>query len=263
MRDDRQRAIFMRFFKTGPGEYGEGDRFLGIMVPSVRRLAKDARDLPLDEIPQLLTNEWHEVRLCGFLILTYKMERLCRKRVAGTLEAIRERDAIVRLYLEYADHANNWDLVDLSAPKIIGPWLLLPSEMDGSKMDDSKMDDSKTDGRQMDCSKTDGKRAVMDELAASPVLWRQRIAMVSTWKTTQQGDPSYALHYAEVLLHHPHDLMHKAVGWMLREVGKRCGKDLLEDFLEQHAADMPRTALRYAIEKLPDAERRYWMTRRA
>lgn len=236
LRNEQQRAILMRFFKTGPGQYGEGDQFLGIKVPEVRLLAKEARDLPIEEIPELLMSEWHEVRLCGFLILTYKIECLCRKRVADTPEAMQARDAIVSLYLRYADRANNWDLVDLSAPKIIGPWLLLPTELGD-------------------------KHAIMDSLAESSVLWRQRIAMVSTWKTSQQGDPSWALHYAEVLLHHPHDLMHKAVGWMLREVGKRCGKELLTDFLEQHVHEMPRTALRYAIELLPEHERQKWMKR--
>ena len=124
--------------------------------------------------------------------------------------------------------------MDLSAPKIIGNWLLVPTRLGD-------------------------KTQVLDSLADSPVLWRQRIAMVSTWKTTQQGDPTYALRYAERLLHHSHDLMHKAVGWMLREVGKRGHKALLESFLEQHAATMPRTTLRYAIERLPENERLYWM----
>lgn len=237
LRDDEQRKVLLRFFKTGPGEYGEGDEFLGIRVPETRFVAKEARDIDLSEIPALLTHRFHEVRLCGFLILTYKMERLCRARLLHDAQAVKERDAIVRLYLDYADHANNWDLVDLSAPKIIGPWLLLPSEIDG-------------------------KDAIMDALSASDVLWRQRIAMVSTWKTTQQGHPEYALRYAERLVYHKHDLMHKAVGWMLREVGKRCDKALLEEFLERYAATMPRTALRYAIELMPAHERQYWMTQK-
>lgn len=235
LRDDEQRKVLMRFFKTGPGEYGEGDEFLGIRVPESRMIAREARDMALGEIPGLLVHRYHEVRLCGFLILTYKMERLCRARLRDDEQAIKERDAIVRLYLDYADYANNWDLVDLSAPKVIGPWLMLPSEIAD-------------------------KDAVMDDLAASPVLWRQRIAMVSTWKTTQQGQPEYALRYAERLVYHKHDLMHKAVGWMLREVGKRCDKALLEDFLERYAATMPRTALRYAIELMPAHERHHWMT---
>lgn len=234
LRDEQQRAILMRFFKTGPGQYGEGDQFLGIKVPEVRALARISRDLPLESVAELLVSEWHEVRLCGFLILTYKMERLSTKKMAGNIEAIRQRDCIVKLYLEYADHANNWDLVDLSAPKVIGPWLMLPSEIED-------------------------KDAIMDSLIESPVLWRQRIAMVSTWKTTQQGRYDYALRYAERLVNHKHDLMHKAVGWMLREVGKRGGMDYLEDFLDRHAATMPRTALRYAIEQLPESRRQHYL----
>lgn len=234
LRDEKQRAILMRFFKTGQGQYGEGDRFFGVKVPEVRSIARLSRDVSLEDVAKLLVSDWHEVRLCGFLILTYKMERLCTKRMVGNIEAIRERDRIVKLYLEYADHANNWDLVDLSAPKIIGPWLLLPSEIED-------------------------KDAIMDSLADSKVLWRQRIAMVSTWKTTQQGNYEYALRYAERLVGHEHDLMHKAVGWMLREVGKRGGMDYLEVFLDRHAATMPRTALRYAIEQMPEDRRHYYM----
>ena len=165
------------------------------------------------------------------------MERLCRRRLLDDPQAIEERDAIVALYLQYADRANNWDLVDLSAPKIIGNWLLVPTRLGD-------------------------KTQVLDSLADSPVLWRQRIAMVSTWKTTQQGDPTYALRYAERLLHHPHDLMHKAVGWMLREVGKRGNQVLLEAFLEKHADSMPRTTLRYAIERMAEHERQEWMEHR-
>lgn len=234
LRNEKQRNILMRFFKTGPGQYGEGDQFLGVKVPEVRAIAKMSRDVTLEDVAELLVSEWHEVRLCGFLILTYKMERLSTKKMVGKMEAIRQRDQIVRLYLEYADYANNWDLVDLSAPKIIGPWLLFPSEIED-------------------------KDAIMDSLADSPVLWRQRIAMVSTWRTTQQGHPEYAIRYAERLVNHKHDLMHKAVGWMLREVGKRGGMDYLEDFLEDHAATMPRTALRYAIEQMPEDKRQYYM----
>ena len=141
------------------------------------------------------------------------------------------------MYLQYAEQANNWDLVDLSAPKILGHWLLLDSSLGGM----------------------DYKMKVVDELAQSPNLWRQRMSMVCTWKTSQMGDPSWCLRYAEIHLHHPHDLMHKAVGWMLREMGKRISMDLLCDFLRQHAYEMPRTALRYAIEKMTDEERRYWM----
>jgi 3-methyladenine DNA glycosylase AlkD len=236
LRNDKQRQVLIRFFKTGPGEYGEGDEFLGLKVPQTREVVKlVVRDTPLDEIPQLLTSRWHEVRLCGLLMLVDKFSKLSTKRLAQDEAAINGRDAIVELYLNYAERANNWDLVDLSAPKILGAWLLLPTHLGD-------------------------KREIMDQLAYSPCLWKQRMSMVCTWKTTQQGNPSWGLRYAEVHLHHPHDLMHKAVGWMLREVGKRCSMELLRQFLELHAHEMPRTALRYAIEQMSDDERKYWMS---
>ena len=237
LQNEKQRQVLMRFFKTGPGEYGEGDEFLGLKVPQTRQIVKlTAGDTPLSEVPELLMSRWHEVRLCGLLIMVDKFSKLATKRLENDEQAINRRDEIVKMYLQYAERANNWDLVDLSAPKILGLWLLLPTRL-GDKL------------------------AILDELAASPNLWRQRMSMVSTWKTTQQGDPSWCMRYAEWHLHHPHDLMHKAVGWMLREVGKRDGMDLLQDFLERHAHEMPRTALRYAIEKMSPDERQYWMSR--
>ncbi len=239
MQDEEQRRILMRFFKTGPGEYGEGDEFLGLKVPQTREVVKAVRDTPLSEVPELLLSRWHEVRLCGLLILVEQFEKLSTKRLAHDAEAIRKRDEILTLYLRYAEQANNWDLVDLSVPKILGHWLLLPTAL-GDGTDDYK-------------------RQVLDKLAHSDNLWRQRMSMVCTWKTSQQGDASWCLRYAEIHLHHPHDLMHKAVGWMLREMGKRVSMDILRDFLRQHAHEMPRTALRYAIEKMSDAERKEWM----
>ncbi len=236
LQNEKQRQELMRFFKTGPGEYGEGDEFLGLKVPQTRQIVKlSAGDTPLEEVPELLMSCWHEVRLCGLLILVAQFEKLAKKRLENDEGAIQARDAIVKMYLQHAEQANNWDLVDLSAPKILGHWLLLPSQLGD-------------------------KREIMDGLAASPCLWKQRMSMVSTWKTTQAGDPSWGLRYAEWHLHHTHDLMHKAVGWMLREVGKRCGMDLLRQFLERHAHEMPRTALRYAIEQMTDDERKYWMS---
>ena len=243
--DEEQRRVLMGFFKTGKGEYGEGDEFLGIKVPQTREVVKAAKDTPLNEIPTLLMNRWHEVRLCGWLLLVNQFERLATKRLINNPDAIRQRDEIVTLYLQYAEHANNWDLVDMSAPKVIGHWLLLPTFLGG-----------KTAGLHQEY-----KLQVLDTLAHSTCLWKQRISMVCTWKTSQQGDPSWCLRYAEMHLHHPHDLMHKAVGWMLREMGKRISMDLLRDFLEQHAHEMPRTALRYAIEKMAEGERKMWMRR--
>jgi len=240
LRNDEQRKILMGFFKTGPGEYGFGDEFLGLKVPQTREVVRAAgTDFPLSEVPELLMNRWHEVRLCGFLILVAKFEKLATKRLENNAEAIAKRDEIVTMYLRYAEQANNWDLVDLSVHKILGHWLLLPSDL-GDR---------------------DYKIGVLDGLAASPCLWKQRMSIVCSWKTSQQGDPSWCLRYAEIHLHHPHDLMHKAVGWMLREMGKRVSMDLLREFLRQHAHEMPRTMLRYAIEKMPDRERQEWMSR--
>ena len=239
LRNEKQRKILMGFFKTGPGEYGEGVEFLGIKVPGTREVVKAAGlDFPLEEVPELLMNHWHEVRLCGFLILVAKFEKLATKRLENNANAIAKRDEIVQMYLQYAEQANNWDLVDLSVHKILGHWLLLPSNL-GNR---------------------DYKIKVLDELAASPCLWKQRMSIVCSWKTSQQGDPSWCLRYAEIHLHHPHDLMHKAVGWMLREMGKRVSMDILRDFLRQHAHEMPRTMLRYAIEKMPEKERQEWMS---
>lgn len=249
LQNEEQRRILMGFFKTGPGEYGEGDEFLGLKVPQTREVVKAAlamnRDpltmnrepITIDEVPELLMNRWHEVRLCGLLILVAKFEKLATKRLENDEKAIRGRDEILTMYLKYAERANNWDLVDLSVHKILGYWLLLPTNL-GDK---------------------EQKVKVLDELAQSTCLWKQRMSIVCTWKTSQMGDPSWCLQYAEIHLHHPHDLMHKAVGWMLREMGKRCSMDLLREFLRQHAHEMPRTMLRYAIEKMSESERQYWM----
>ena len=262
LRNEEQRGNLMRFFKTAPGEYGYGDEFLGLKVPETREVVKAAvkrvesdacisssereqarpkvkaaKDIPLNEVPALLMSKWHEVRLCGLLILVSKFEKLATKRLENDEKAIRGRDEILTMYLRYADRANNWDLVDLSVHKILGHWLLLPSNL-GDR---------------------DYKIKVLDELAASDNLWKQRMSIVCSWKTSQQGDPSWCLRYAEIHLHHPHDLMHKAVGWMLREMGKRVSMELLRDFLRQHAHEMPRTMLRYAIEKMSEEERKLWM----
>ena len=243
LRDEGQREILMRFFKTAPGEYGYGDEFLGLKVPQTREVVKAAKDTPQSEIPELLMSPWHEVRLCGLLLLVSQFERLATKRLVNDAEAIRKRDEIVTFYLKYAERANNWDLVDLSVHKIIGHWLLLPTALGGGEI-----------GLHQDY-----KLKTLDALAQSNNLWKQRMSIVCTWKTSQQGDPSWCLRYAEIHLHHPHDLMHKAVGWMLREMGKRVSMDLLRDFLRQHVHEMPRTTLRYAIEKMTDEERRQWM----
>lgn len=233
--NEEQRQILVRFFKTAPGEYGHGDEFLGLKVPQTREIVKAVwKDIALEEVPSLLMSKWHEVRLCGLLVLVCKFEKLATKRLVDDETSIQERDNIVDMYLRYAERANNWDLVDLSAPKILGHWLLLPTKLGD-------------------------KQTIVDELARSKNLWRQRMSMVCTWRTSAGGDPSWCLRYAEMHLRHPHDLMHKAVGWMLREMGKRVSMDLLHDFFRQHGHAMPRTALRYAIEKMDDSERNYWL----
>ena len=236
LENEEQREVLIRFFKTAEGEYGYDDEFLGLKVPQTREVVKAVwKAFPINEMPELLMCRWHEVRLCGLLILVEKFKKRASKRLEQDEKSIQERDEILQLYIQYANQANNWDLVDLSAPSIIGHWLLLPTHINRSKQE------------------------VLDELAYSDNLWRQRMSMVSTLKTLQQGDPSWCLRYSEIHLHHPHDLMHKAVGWMRREMGKHVSMDLLREFLRQHAHEMPRTTLRYAIEKMTEEERKYWM----
>lgn len=234
--DERQRAILQRFFKTGKGEYGEGDIFLGIKVPQVRLVVKSARlDVPFSEIEILLHSKIHEVRLCGFLLLVEEMKDASSRRKAS--ESASRRDRIARFYLDHARCANNWDLVDLSSGYIIGSWLLQPSE----------------DGRLPS-------RDILDRLAVSDNLWEQRIAIVSTSALIRAGQFDDTLRIADMLLSHPHDLIHKAVGWMLREVGKR-DIAVLRDYLGANYRRMARTTLRYAIERMSPDERRQWMTK--
>ena len=236
MGDEWQRENLMRFFKTGKGQYGEGDKFIGIKVPHIRIVVKEARlGVPLKEIGILLKSEWHEVRLCGFLLLVEEMKAaLPKARQVPTVNAER-REEIARFYLRHARRANNWDLVDMSCPKILGKWLLYP-KADGSMPD----------------------RNILYRLAASSNLWEQRIAMVTCWMLIRYNQYDDALRLATILLPHPHDLIHKAVGWMLREVGKR-DIDILEIYLDKHAKEMHRTTLRYAIEKMNEAKRRHYM----
>lgn len=234
--DEKQAQHLMRFFKTAPGEYGYGDKFLGIKVPETRRVATRSKRLPLGEIERLLASRWHEVRLCGLLVLVAQFEALCSKRLLDDATAIVKRDEIIDFYLHHAQSANNWDLVDLSVYKILGRWLLLPSKYS----DEEKL-------------------GTLDRLAGSDNLWEQRMSIVCTMEPLKHGDVSYTWRYAEWHVLHDHDLMHKAVGWLLREMGKRVSMDELRKFLEIHSHHMPRTALRYAIEHMSDEERKQWM----
>jgi 3-methyladenine DNA glycosylase AlkD len=220
--DPVKREYLPRFFKTGKGGYGEGDRFLGVVVPNTRLVAKRHKDDPLEVVAELLQSPWHECRLCALLML---VERFKKRNEA-------ERRQIVDLYLAHTASINNWDLVDLSAPGLIGVYL------------------------------ADKPRALLYRLVESPLLWEQRIAIVSTYTLIKRGDYLDTIALAERLLSHRHDLMHKSVGWMLREVGKR-DKELLLQFLEKHSTEMPRTMLRYAIEKFPEEERQWWLRRKS
>ncbi|MDR0894291.1 MAG: DNA alkylation repair protein [Prevotellaceae bacterium] len=218
--DPVKREFLPRFFKTGKGGYGEGDQFLGVVVPYTRLVAKRHKTEPFEVVAALLQSPWHECRLCALLMLVERFKKSSED----------ERRQIVDLYLSQTARINNWDLVDLSAPGIIGEYL------------------------------TDKPRDLLYRLSASDLLWEQRIAVVSTYTLIKRGELFDTIALAERLLHHKHDLMHKAVGWMLREVGKR-DKGLLEQFLEKYNKRMPRTMLRYAIEKFPDEERKRWMAR--
>lgn len=215
-----KREIFPKFFKAGKGQYGEGDRFLGVTVPNIRTIAKRHKEISLEEIRELLESEWHEVRLCALIIMVETS-----KKKDETL-----RQKLFDLYLSQTNHINNWDLVDLSCHHIIGEYLL------------------------------DKSRDILYQLAQNRLLWDNRIAIVSTYAFIRKGqlEDTYAL--SELMMHHPHDLMHKAIGWMLREAGKR-DSDRLYDYIMSHRADMPRTMLRYAIEKFSPIERSILMKR--
>ena len=218
--DPTQAHILKRFFKTGPGEYGEGDRFLGIKVPAIRALVKKYRhDIDLEHIQTLLRSPYHEKRLFALLLMidAFRAQQAQRRKIFG-------------LYLANTRHINNWDLVDASAPHIAGAFL------------------------------QDKNRRPLFRLARSRDLWERRIAMVATLHYIRQYEADTALNIAAILLHDEHDLIHKAVGWMLREIGKHCGLETEEAFLRRHCTTMPRTMLRYAIERFPEARRRAYLS---
>lgn len=211
--DPVRAAVLRRFFKTGKGEYGEGDRFLGVTVPTIRRVVRPYRALATAaDIATLLASPWHEARFAGVLLF---MERAKR---------CKDRNARRRCAWEYVLQVgrrrgiNSWDLVDVSAPAVMGA-VLEPTD-----------------------------RPALARLARSPDLWRRRVAMVATQWHVRRGDPALALFVADILLHDRHDLIHKAVGWTLREVGKHCGRPTLEKFLLPRIQKMPRTMVRYATE---------------
>jgi 3-methyladenine DNA glycosylase AlkD len=211
-------AILQSFFKTGPGEYGEGDLFIGVKVPGVRAVCRECRGAPLEAIETLLHSRIHEERTLALLMLVDAFK-------VGDA-ALRSR--IYRFYLANTKHINNWDLVDCSAAQIVGGWLR---------------------GR---------RTAPLTRLARSTSLWERRIAMIATFDGIRRGEFAETFRIADLLLHDEHDLIHKAVGWLLREVGKRDGA-ALRAFLATRYSTMPRTMLRYAIERFPEAERRKYL----
>lgn len=213
--DAEQAAFLQYFFKTGKGQYGEGDVFWGIRVPETRKIAKEFKELPFDEIKKVLKNPVHEIRLCGLLILVEQFKKAKKE----------DRKKIVDFYLSQTQYINNWDLVDLSCYNILGTYL------------------------------SDKPRDILYSLAESENMWEQRIAIISTWIFIRNNEFADTLAISKMLLNHPHDLIHKAIGWMLREVYKR-DNDLILDFVKTHYEEMPRTALRYAIEKFPEDERK-------
>jgi len=210
--------VLSRFFKTGKGEYGEGDTFLGIMVPDQRRIAKKYADLSMNDLRKLISGRMHEERLVCLFILINRYKKA---------DSIGKKE-VVDFYLRNMKYINNWDLVDLSSGQILGDHLI------------------------------EGDRSMLYEMAKSDDLWKRRIAVISTFAFINNNDFGDALRIAEMLLNDRHDLIHKAVGWMLREIGKR-DQAKEEEFLNRHYKKMPRTMLRYAIERFDEDRRRHYL----
>ncbi|MFH1326699.1 MAG: DNA alkylation repair protein [archaeon] len=217
-KDPNQAAILQRFFKTGKGEYGKGDKFLGIKVPKQREISRKYTGLNLKNIQKLLNSKVHEYRLVGLLILVDKFKKSDE----------REKGNIFNFYLKNTRNINNWDLVDLTAPNIVGEFLF------------------------------DKKKDKLYDLAESKNLWEKRIAVLATFSFIKKDEFKDALRIAEILLKDSHDLIHKAVGWMLREIGKR-DQEVEEQFLKKHYKNMPRTMLRYSIERFPEEKRQRYL----
>lgn len=218
--DPQKAKISQRFFKTGKGEYGEGDVFLGISVPQSRKIAVNYKDLPLSDVLTLLKSIIHEERLIALLLLVHNFKK----------GDDRERKEIYEFYLQNTKYVNNWDLVDLSADKIVGEYLY------------------------------DKPITILIKLARSPNIWERRIAMIATYAFIKSKKHEEALKIAEILINDTHDLIQKAVGWMLREVGKRVSKEVEEEFLKKYYRTMPRTSLRYAIEHFSEDKRKAYLT---
>jgi 3-methyladenine DNA glycosylase AlkD len=217
-----ERAVLTaRFFKTGPGQYGEGDQFLGLTMPEQREIARQFIRLPMEEVEKLLQNPYHECRMTGLVIWVLQ----CRSKGIDASD----RKAIFDRYLANRHNINNWDLVDVTCPTVVGSYLL------------------------------NNDRSVLYDLADENHLWSQRIAIVSTLTLVRKGQFADTFAISEKLMAHRHDLIHKAIGWMLREVGKK-NEDALEEFLHDHIRQLPRTSLRYAIERFSPEKRKAYLT---
>jgi 3-methyladenine DNA glycosylase AlkD len=212
-------SIYQNFFKTGKGEYGEGDIFIGVTVPDTREVAQHFVSIPLPELIPILSSKIHEDRMCGLLVLVYKFQ---------SSHSEKDKKEVVDFYIKHHLAGNNWDLIDCVADKILGPWLM------------------------------DKDKALLYKYANSDNLWERRIAIVSTFHFIKNNSFDDTLKISEILLKDKHDLIHKACGWMLREVGKR-NKSVLVAFLKKHYHSMPRTMLRYAIERFPERERKAYL----
>ncbi|MGB3953272.1 MAG: DNA alkylation repair protein [Solirubrobacterales bacterium] len=221
--DSADAARLRRFFKTGPGDYGEGDVFIGVRMPAIRAVVREFRELPLDDVRVALASAVHEHRMAA-LVICCEQARRAKKR--GDTRA---QQALFDFYLAHTDRINNWDLVDVTCRDVVGEYLLT-------------IDDARP----------------LKRLARSSVMWERRIAIVSTWSFIRARQLGPTFEIAELLLDDQHDLMHKATGWMLREAGKK-DEAALERFLGQFAARMARTTLRYSIERLAPERRRYWL----
>lgn len=212
--DTKRVADYQRFFKTGKGDYGEGDIFMGVKVPNLRKVTKKYKDLSIPEISELVSSPIHEERMCALIIMTLRYPE--------------DKDTFYKLYLKNTQFINNWDLVDVTCPRIVGDYLL------------------------------DKPRDILYKMAKSKNLWEKRIAIISTFMFIKNDDFDDTLELSEILLTDSHDLIHKAVGWTLREVGNRA-KVVETEFLKVHYKTMPRTMLRYAIEKFPEPERKKYL----
>jgi 3-methyladenine DNA glycosylase AlkD len=215
--------LLARFFKTGKGQYGEGDLFLGITVPESRKIAHKYYELPLSDISKIINNKYHEVRLVSILILVHKYRQI---------KSEKDGREIVDFYLSQTKYINNWDLVDLSAGYIIGDYLINKN------------------------------KNILIKLAKSKNLWERRIAIISTFGFIYKNESEWTFKIVEILMNDKHDLIHKACGWMLREVGKRVSESELTSFLDIYVTKMPRTMLHYAIERLPEKKRLYYLKRK-